>query len=120
MPRPGSLGSCTDLNNSIFCIHRKHGVKVLGTIITEWEAGRELMETLLVSDENIEKFIQVAARICAHYGFHGWLLNIENTVRQELVPKLVKLTEDLTSAIKKHVGDEGTVLWYDAVTIEVR
>ena len=100
-------------------IHRKHGVTVLGTIITEWDAGKELLEKLLDSDENIEKFVQVAARICVHYGFHGWLLNFENPVRQELVPKLAKMTEDLTSAVKKAVGEKGTVLWYDAVTVEV-
>ena len=93
---------------------------MLGTIITEWDAGRELLERLLASDDNIERFIQVAASICAHYGFHGWLLNIESSVRLDLVPKLLKLTKGLSSAVKKQVGEGGTVLWYDAVTINVR
>ena len=93
---------------------------MLGTIITEWDAGRELLERLLASDENIERFIQVAASICAHYGFHGWLLNFESPVRLDLVPKLLKLTKELSSAVKKQVGEDGTVLWYDSVTINVR
>ena len=94
---------------------------VLGTIITEWSEGKELLVRLLASDENIQRFVQVAASICAHYGFHGWLLNIESDlVGTNLVPKLLKLTKELTSAVKKQVGEDGTVIWYDAVTIDVR
>ena len=94
---------------------------VLGTIITEWSAGRELLVRLLASDENIQRFVQVAASICAHYGFHGWLLNIEaDLVGTDLVPKLLKLVKELTRTVKKQIGDYGIVIWYDAVTIDVR
>ena len=78
-----------------------------------------MLKTLLSSDEKIEKFIKVAARLCSHYGFHGYLLNVESDVSRELIPKLVKLVGDLTSAVKKHVGNEGFIIWYDAVTINV-
>ena len=76
---------------------------------------------LLSSDENIQRFVQVAASICAHYGFHGWLLNIEaDLVGTNLVPKLLKLVKELTRAVKKQIGEDGTVKWYDAVTFNVR
>ena len=106
-----SVSTCVD--------HRKHGVRVLGTIITEWAAGKELLERILVSDEIIETFATVTARMCAHYGFHGWLLNIENAVEPDLVLALIKLTQSLTQAVRKQVGEEGRVLWYDSVTIKV-
>ena len=93
---------------------------MLGTILTEWGAGKQLLERILVSDENIERFTEVTASMCAHYGFHGWLLNIENEVEPELVDQLIKLTKSLTEAVKKKIGSEGVVLWYDSVTIKVR
>ena len=102
------------------CVLRKHGVSVLGTIVFEWDEGARLLETLLSSDEKIDKFVKVAARLCAHYGFHGYLLNEESGVSRELIPKLLKLVGDLTTEVKKHVGNEGFILWYDAVTINVR
>ena len=92
---------------------------MLGTIITEWGPGKQLLEKILASEDNIEKFTAVTAAICAHYGFHGWLLNIENEVEPELVGQLIKLTKKLTEAVKKKIGSEGVVLWYDSVTIKV-
>ena len=105
-------------NKTYFC--RKHGVRVLGTIITEWGPGKQLLERILASDENIERFTAVTASMCVHYGFHGWLLNIENEVEPELVSQLIKLTRALTEAVKSKIGEEGVVLWYDSVTIKVR
>ena len=92
---------------------------MLGTIITEWGPGKQILEKILASDENIEKFTEVTAAMCAHYGFHGWLLNIENEVETELVGQLIKLTKKLTEAVKRKIGSEGVVLWYDSVTIKV-
>ena len=93
---------------------------MLGTIITEWGPGKQLLERILASDENIESFTAVTASMCAHYGFHGWLLNIENEVEPDLVIQLIKLTQALTEAVKRKIGEEGVVLWYDSVTVKVR
>ena len=92
---------------------------MLGTIITEWGPGKQLLEKILASDENIERFTAVTASMCAHYGFHGWLLNIENEVEPDLVIQLIKLTQALTKAVKRKIGEEGVVLWYDSVTVKV-
>ena len=99
---------------------RKHGVTVLGTIITEWDEGQELLQKILEDDDVMSQFVQVCSLLCSHYGFHGWLLNIENKVEAHLIPKLLKLVERLTAGVKHQVGTDGVVLWYDSVTIRVR
>lgn len=97
---------------------RLHGVQVLGTIITEWDTGQEMLEEILADNEKLNKFVNVCVKIAAIHGFHGWLLNIENPVQPELIPSLLKLVETLTGAIKRELGGRGTVLWYDSVTIK--
>ena len=58
---------------------------MLGTIITEWEPGRLLLEHLLEDAAATTTFVTKAVAIAAHHGFHGWLVNIENPVRPDLV-----------------------------------
>jgi len=97
---------------------RTHGVQILGTIITEWDAGQAMLEEILSDGEKLRKFVDVCVKIASSHGFHGWLLNIENPVRAELIPGLLKLVETLTGAIKRELGGRGAVLWYDSVTIK--
>ena len=97
---------------------RTHGVQMLGTIITEWDSGKAMLEEILSDDDKLNKFVNVCAKIASSHGFHGWLLNIENPVRPELIPGLLKLVETLTGAIKRELGGRGAVLWYDSVTIK--
>lgn len=97
---------------------RTHGVQILGTIITEWDSGKAMLEEILANDEKLDKFVDVCVKIASSHGFHGWLLNIENPVRAELIPGLLKLVETLTGAIKRELGGRGSVLWYDSVTIK--
>ena len=56
---------------------RRHGVAVLGTIITEWDAGQQLLESLLGSQDTTDTFVAACVSLARHYGFQGWLLNIE-------------------------------------------
>lgn len=99
---------------------RVHGVQVLGTIITEWDEGQKMLESILNDDDKATQFVDVCVKLCQHYGFHGWLFNIENKVSPELIPKLINLVQSVSKAIKEELGeDEGMVLWYDSVTIEV-
>jgi len=77
-----------------------------------------MLETILRDDQVMNTFIKVCVRLCRHYGFHGWLLNIENKVNPELIPQLLKLVKLLSSAVKQDIGQEGLVLWYDSVTIK--
>jgi hypothetical protein len=46
-----------------------HGVAVLGTIITEWEAGRDIMHQLLSHEDKMAAFIEKCAQIAQFHGF---------------------------------------------------
>ncbi len=55
--------------------------QVLGTFITEWEAGAALCQENLFPTESRARYVaQQLAAIAACYGFEGWLINIENTL----------------------------------------
>ena len=64
-------------------------MQILGTFITEWEAGSILCELLLWTEQSAEAAALQLAKIAAFYGFDGWLLNIENPVLHRLIPNLI-------------------------------
>ena len=64
-------------------------LQILGTFITEWEAGSILCELLLWTEQSAEAAALQLANIAAFYGFDGWLLNIENPVLHRLIPNLL-------------------------------
>ena len=80
--------------------------------------GREMLEEILSSPAKSAQFVKVCSRLARHYQFDGWLLNIENKVDPSLVPSLMDLIANLTAAVKEEVED-GLVLWYDSVTVQV-
>lgn len=53
---------------------------LLGTFITEWEAGSAVCKDLLASEMTVETTVNQLTRIALYYGFEGWLVNIENEV----------------------------------------
>ena len=93
-------------------LHR-NGVKVLGTFVVEPQTPN--IEQML--DRRDGEFIlakQLSAMAKA-YGFDGWLLNIEKEFpfwSVDRTTSLVKLIRDL----KRLLGLEGKVIWYDALT----
>ena len=64
-------------------------VQVLGTLITEWDAGRKECEAFLATDETAEHTARQLARIAAYFRFDGWLLNVENELNAALTPRLL-------------------------------
>ena len=95
-----------------------NGVKVLGTVITEWDRGAELCHEFL-AEENLEAFATSLVRIAVEEGFEGWLFNIENVLDVEKgeVEKMQRLVRLLTDKMHRAVsGSE--VIWYDSVTTE--
>ena len=66
-----------------------------------------------------DQFVSNCIGIAVHQGFQGWLVNIENVVREELVPALIDMLAQLATGIRQELGEEGMVLWYDSVTIKV-
>ena len=95
----------------------RHGCPVYGTIITEGEAGRSLLEALLSSRAKLERSVQQLVNLALYYRFDGWLVNVENEVREDLVERLLEFVALLTEAMHRAVA-HAKVLWYDAVTVE--
>ncbi|ESO93332.1 hypothetical protein LOTGIDRAFT_119666 [Lottia gigantea] len=93
----------------------RHGVKVLGTLITEWKYGFECCNLFLENVDVYKNFATKLVNMAEYYRFDGWLINIENEVQSRKVNDLKDFVEDLTR--KMHEAIPGSVvIWYDSVT----
>lgn len=52
----------------------RHGVPVLGTFIVE-AAGR--LDEVLATRTTTDRTVEALTRLCLHFGFEGWLVNVE-------------------------------------------
>ncbi|CAM8955398.1 unnamed protein product [Rhodiola kirilowii] len=95
----------------------RHGVKVLGTFITEWDEGRDISNKLLATKESAHMYADRLAELAAALGFDGWLINMEVQLDKEQIPNLKEFVSHLTE--KMHAGVANSlVIWYDSVTID--
>lgn len=93
----------------------RHGVKVLGTVITEWDDGKRRCEAVLESEETYKRFVDKLVQIAHYYGFDGWLVNIENVIKDwDQVQKLQGFVGYLTEQQHNH-DPTSEVIWYDSV-----
>ncbi|XP_061557621.1 cytosolic endo-beta-N-acetylglucosaminidase isoform X2 [Phycodurus eques] len=92
----------------------KHGVLVLGTFITEWSDGEATCEAFLQEEELYCEVADKLVEMSRHYGFDGWLINIENTLSEVAVKKTPLFLRYLTNQMHKQVPGS-MVLWYDSV-----
>ncbi|EAL73713.1 hypothetical protein DDB_G0268520 [Dictyostelium discoideum AX4] len=118
----------------------KNGVKVLGTIILEWD--QSLSDCYLLVDgiqEDVNHFINKLIEISNHFKFDGWFLNLETSLldHPSYVEKYISFLKNFTNSIHKNsiiIGggssDSGSVggdihedndekpliIWYDSVT----
>ncbi|XP_059527383.1 cytosolic endo-beta-N-acetylglucosaminidase isoform X1 [Myotis daubentonii] len=93
----------------------RHGVRVLGTFITEWKEGGQLCEAFLAGDDR--SFQAVADRLvllAQFLHFDGWLINIENSLSPAAVGNTPRFLRYLTTRLHQQVPG-GLVLWYDSV-----
>ncbi|XP_066592598.1 cytosolic endo-beta-N-acetylglucosaminidase isoform X2 [Prorops nasuta] len=94
----------------------RHGVKVLGTVITEHTDGESIWTEILESVISVRKFANALVEVAKVYKFEGWLLNIENHIPTNDIDKLIYFVKYLTDRIHEEIeGSE--VIWYDSVTI---
>lgn len=104
LPRGGCASHSCRLSRALACrshrlvtippvgwvnVAHTHGVPVLGTLITEWEAGAVACRQLFGTAAAAEAVAAQLAAIAAHHGFDGWLINIENGVDTEHIPHLL-------------------------------
>ncbi|EGD77440.1 hypothetical protein PTSG_08537 [Salpingoeca rosetta] len=94
-----------------------NGVKVLGTFITEWDAGHNTCAQLLKDEHTRQLAAEKLAAIMHFHKFEGWLVNIENDVSntRALIDFVDRVRIECHSLVPT-----STVLWYDAVTTEGR
>lgn len=91
-----------------------HGVKVLGTIITEHRDGEDIWVDVLKSEEESRKLADALVAIAKFYKFEGWLLNVENKIDPSDVNMLVYFVKYLTETIHAEIEDS-EIIWYDSV-----
>jgi len=96
----------------------KNGVKILGTIITEWEQAEIELQKLVDGKPGDEfYYANKLIDIAEHYGFDGWFFNIECKVPPEYILKLLEFLEYMTIACHQRI-EHSLVLWYDSVTVQ--
>ncbi|XP_031497779.1 cytosolic endo-beta-N-acetylglucosaminidase 1-like [Nymphaea colorata] len=93
-----------------------HGVKALGTFITEWDEGRVVCNTLLATKESARMYAARLAELAQRLGFDGWLVNIEVNLSSDQISNLTDFVKQLSLAMHSSVPGS-LVIWYDAVTI---
>ncbi|XP_076635852.1 cytosolic endo-beta-N-acetylglucosaminidase-like isoform X2 [Colletes latitarsis] len=91
-----------------------HGVKILGTVITEREG---IWEPILETLETARRFADALIHVAKFYKFEGWLLNVENVIETSFVNNLLYFMKYLTERIHTEIrGSE--IIWYDSITRE--
>ncbi|XP_047175325.1 cytosolic endo-beta-N-acetylglucosaminidase 1-like [Vigna umbellata] len=95
----------------------RHGVKVLGTFITEGEKGSAICEKLFSTKESARMYAERLAELAFKLGFDGWLLNMEVELQPKQIPNLKEFINHLSSTTHSSVPGS-LVIWYDSVTIE--
>ncbi|PSS33281.1 Cytosolic endo-beta-N-acetylglucosaminidase [Actinidia chinensis var. chinensis] len=95
----------------------KHGVKVLGTFITEWNEGRVNANKLLATKESTHMYAERLTELATALGFDGWLINMEVDLDVRQIPNLKEFISHLTKTMHSSVPGS-LVIWYDSVTVD--
>ncbi|KAJ8890083.1 hypothetical protein PR048_009590 [Dryococelus australis] len=86
-------------------------------MITEWKDGEAIWKEVLSSNESVVQFADCLVDICSHFSFDGYLLNVENVIEKENIPRLEMFVKSLCTKLKLKVP-HGEVIWYDSVTLD--
>ncbi|XP_030379471.1 cytosolic endo-beta-N-acetylglucosaminidase-like [Scaptodrosophila lebanonensis] len=89
----------------------RHGVPIVGTYIVERSS---LLEEALTTIEKVDHIVAALIKLCKHFGFEGWLVNVECKVRPEYLQKLIYFVRQLRVATEAEIP-HGRVFWYDSV-----
>ncbi|KAL9230224.1 hypothetical protein vseg_005604 [Gypsophila vaccaria] len=94
----------------------KHGTKVLGTFITEWDEGKLVCDKMLSTKEYAQMCAERLTELAVALGFDGWLINMEVSLSVAQIENLKEFVSHLTDTM--HSSKPGSlVIWYDSVTI---
>ncbi|XP_057523249.1 cytosolic endo-beta-N-acetylglucosaminidase 1 isoform X1 [Amaranthus tricolor] len=86
----------------------KHGVKVLGTFLTEWDEGRIISNKMLSSKEYSRMCAERLTELAIALGFDGWLINMEVTLDSSQIANLKEFVSQLTDMM--HLSMPGSLV----------
>ncbi|KAG6458328.1 cytosolic endo-beta-N-acetylglucosaminidase [Manduca sexta] len=92
-----------------------HGVKVIGTVITEWAEGVVFWDKILDSEVEYQNFASALVAIAKTLKFDGWLLNVENKIAKP--DALLAFVQYLHRALHEELPAP-VLVWYDSVTVQ--
>lgn len=93
----------------------RHGVRVLGTLIFEGDAGRKRLEEILQSTEYMHSIADALVKLAQRCRFEGWLLNVECTLETaDKVEELRQFVAYVTQRMHASVP-QALVIWYDSI-----
>lgn len=95
-------------------MHR-NGVQVLGTFLLE--PGKKHIENMLEKVDGEYIVAKKLAMMSQVFGFDGWLLNIEKEFPNS-IPNVTPQLLHFVDTLKRLLGQEGKVVWYDALTTD--
>ncbi|KAL8712781.1 MAG: hypothetical protein Q9220_002989 [cf. Caloplaca sp. 1 TL-2023] len=95
-------------------LHR-NGVKVLGTFLIEPQTHH--VARLLERSNGHFTMAKQLADMTSAYGFDGWLINIEQDAPDAYRDWSSELT-DFLNHLRRDLGEQKSLLWYDALTID--
>ncbi|KAK9493004.1 glycosyl hydrolase family 85-domain-containing protein [Lipomyces doorenjongii] len=101
----------------------KSGVRCLGTVIFEHDSSVSDARLLLTPNPAGTGYLyaDIFTRLAKHYGFDGYLLNMETTMGSPAEAReLLHFIEYLKFCLHKVVGPEARVIWYDSLTSDNR
>nr|XP_034830767.1 uncharacterized protein LOC117987812 [Maniola hyperantus] len=96
-------------------VGHEHGVKVIGTVITEWAEGVALWDKILSSETESANFASALVAIACTLKLDGWLLNVENKIAKP--QELLQFVRTLHDTLHQELQDP-VLIWYDSVTVE--
>ena len=98
----------------------RHQTQVMGTFLTEWEAGKEICKELFRDKDNVSKLTMLLLQLADIYKLDGWLINIENSLDSSVEVPLMKCFLKSLSQDMRKVSPQSRVIWYDTVTVDGR
>jgi mannosyl-glycoprotein endo-beta-N-acetylglucosaminidase len=85
-------------------------LQVLGTFITEFGQGRQRCNRLFASRASAQAVADQLVAVACHYGFEGWLVNIENSLSSDQVQVMLHFVGYLRARMKAACS-HGVVVW---------
>ncbi|KAJ2945817.1 hypothetical protein O0L34_g4721 [Tuta absoluta] len=90
-----------------------HGVKVIGTFITEWSEGLAFWNEVNETPGTMDLLVSALVAIAKTFKFEGWLINIENKMSEP--GKLLEFMKRLHTTLHQEIPN-AELIWYDSVT----